>query len=110
LQHSRANEIAKRGYAVLVHDAFPFASRNALISHKLTRIGSVCPALSSRDVACIQINGAAYLLAPNEKATNNTAYWVLQLPKEIVPDHSPVFTSEFTKLLETLSTRVKPDE
>lgn len=27
-----ANEVAKRGYAVLVHDAFPFASRRVLLS------------------------------------------------------------------------------
>ncbi len=33
-----ANELAKRGYAVLVHDTFPFASRRVLVRDVLPRI------------------------------------------------------------------------
>ena len=33
-----ANEIAKRGYAVLVHDTFPFASRRVLVKMSSTRL------------------------------------------------------------------------
>jgi dienelactone hydrolase len=41
-----ANEIAKRGYAVLVHDTFPFASRRVLVKDVPPRIqaGGVDPA------------------------------------------------------------------
>jgi dienelactone hydrolase len=40
-----ANEIAKRGYAVLVHDTFPFASRRVRVAHVPERIreGGVDP-------------------------------------------------------------------
>jgi dienelactone hydrolase len=40
-----ANEIAKRGYAVLVHDTFPFASRRVMVKDVPTRIqaGGVDP-------------------------------------------------------------------
>ena len=41
-----ANEIAKRGYAVLVHDTFPFASRRVLVKDVLDSVkaGGVDPA------------------------------------------------------------------
>lgn len=40
-----ANEIAKRGYAVLVHDTFPFASRRVLVKDvpERLRVGGVDP-------------------------------------------------------------------
>jgi dienelactone hydrolase len=46
-----ANEIAKRGYAVLVHDTFPFASRRVLVRDVPQRIqaGGVDPASNNPD-------------------------------------------------------------
>ncbi|HMC12214.1 MAG TPA: prolyl oligopeptidase family serine peptidase, partial [Pirellulaceae bacterium] len=46
-----ANEIAKRGYAVLVHDTFPFASRRVRVSEVSERVrqGGVDPELDDEE-------------------------------------------------------------
>jgi dienelactone hydrolase len=46
-----ANEIAKRGYAVLVHDTFPFASRRVLVKDvpEQIRAGGVDPSFDDLD-------------------------------------------------------------
>ncbi len=46
-----ANEIAKRGYAVLVHDTFPFASRRVMVKDvpEQIRAGGVDPAYDDLD-------------------------------------------------------------
>jgi dienelactone hydrolase len=56
-----ANEIAKRGYAVLVHDTFPFASRRVLVKDVPERIqaGGVDPASPDELEAIAKYNAFA---------------------------------------------------
>jgi len=48
-----ANELAKRGYAVLAHDVFPFASRRVRIADVLDRVRGGASVRESRTVAGI---------------------------------------------------------
>lgn len=43
--------------------------------------------------------GQVYCVVPAPKAFNTSAYWVMQMPTEIVPDHSTIFTPVFAELL-----------
>lgn len=43
--------------------------------------------------------GQAYCVVPAPHAFNTSAYWVMQMPTEIVPDHSTIFRPIFTELL-----------
>jgi dienelactone hydrolase len=56
-----ANEIAKRGYVVLVHDTFPFASRRVRVSEVPTRIqaGGVDPMVADDAEAIAKYNAFA---------------------------------------------------
>ena len=43
--------------------------------------------------------GQVYCVVPAPKAFNTSAYWVMQMPTEIVPDHSTIFRPIFAELL-----------
>ena len=41
----------------------------------------------------------SYCVERDTKAWNSTPYWIFQIPPEIVPDHSTIFTDRFTDFL-----------
>jgi len=65
-----ANEMAKRGYAVLVHDAFPFGSRRVLQPSVPTTIRQSCAPVEFQEEACSAIadRAAAAAAAPDAAA------------------------------------------
>ena len=56
----------------------------------------------SRDVHCFiieHLNERRYCVVPVIGAYNTTPYWVMQMGKEFVPDHSQIFRPAFRELL-----------
>jgi hypothetical protein len=83
------------------------ANTAALISHTLQ---PVTDPTTKSNLICMPIGGSSYCLQPATSRKNETAYWVLEVPKEIIPDHSNIFTDEFLTLLQTLAAYVRPGE
>jgi hypothetical protein len=51
-----------------------------------------------------------YVLVERPQSRNRTPYWVFQIPPEVVPDHSTIFTPVFRRfLLSLLRARRSPD-
>jgi hypothetical protein len=70
-----------------------------------------CPRKVERDdeLLCIeriwfpgQFGETLYEIRRLPEARNDSFYWVIQLPKRIVPDHSRIFQSEFVSLISAL--------
>jgi hypothetical protein len=40
-----------------------------------------------------------YCLVPDPEAWNRTPYWIFEIPPEVVPDHSTIFTDRFIEFL-----------
>jgi hypothetical protein len=51
-----------------------------------------------------------YYVVPVPGALNTTPYWIMQMPVEIVPDHSDIFRLEFGYLLQAFVLRQAADE
>jgi len=49
--------------------------------------------------ASTSIDGKTYSIVPKSGAKNKTPYWMMQMPVEIVPDHTTIFRPEFEALL-----------
>ena len=54
----------------------------------------------SSQFAAVNIDQRTYRILRITKAKNDTAYWVMQIPSEIVPDHGTIFRPEFRKFLQ----------
>ncbi|MEP6717319.1 MAG: hypothetical protein ABJC09_17230, partial [Terriglobia bacterium] len=52
-----------------------------------------------RVVLASDIAGARYKIIERPGARNLTPYWVMQLPRAIVPDHSTIFGAQFRSLI-----------
>ncbi len=48
----------------------------------------------------VQIDSDTYRILRIKNARNNTAYWVMQIPSNIVPDHGTIFRPQFRALLQ----------
>lgn len=90
------------------------AHTEALWSHKIDSgapVGKVDPAIPCVErsdgnppagtpvYASCQIAGREYWIRPIENRCNGTPYWVIQIPKELVPDHNTIFTGRFVAFL-----------
>lgn len=64
------------------------------------RHGYTCVSIPSADPKHPQ-----YYVVPIKEAPNTTPYWIMQMPVEIVPDHSNIFRLEFGKLLQAFVLR-----
>jgi len=49
--------------------------------------------------ASVLVDGKTFYVAPKKAAKNTTPYWIMQMPVEIVPDHTTIFRPEFEALL-----------
>ena len=61
----------------------------------------------------ISVNGhppKPFYVVRNDKAANDTPYWIMQMPVQIVPDHSDIFRLEFATLMYGFLMRQATDE
>ena len=73
------------------------------------------PALQSHEIAtiegdgdpetCVKIDSKTYCIREKKNRWNDTPYWAMQMPAEIVPDHGGIFRPEFRMLLQTFLPR-----
>lgn len=49
--------------------------------------------------ATVHVDGKTFYIVPKVSAKNRTPYWVMQMPVEIVPDHTTIFRPQFDALL-----------
>lgn len=52
-----------------------------------------------RVYATVPIGGKTFYIVPKVNAKNVTPYWIMQIPVEIVPDHTTIFRQQFEDLL-----------
>ena len=57
-------------------------------------------AAAGSQFAEVPIDGERYRVLRIEGAKNNTAYWVMQIPTSIVPNHGTIFRPQFRALLQ----------
>jgi hypothetical protein len=49
--------------------------------------------------ATVPVDGKTFYVVPKGGAKNTTPYWMMQMPVEVVPDHTTIFRPEFEALL-----------
>ena len=49
--------------------------------------------------ASVPVDKQTYYIVPKSGAKNTTPYWMMQMPVEIVPDHTTIFRQQFEALL-----------
>jgi hypothetical protein len=92
-----------------------------LQSHLVGSSAEIRKAYADRGYTCASIpshapggKSANYYVVPISGAKNTTPYWIMEMPVEIVPDHSNIFRLEFGELLRAFVLRQtegeKPDE
>lgn len=67
---------------------------------------------SAQDVRCFMSDQLAkrYCIVPAPNRYNDTPYWVMQMPKEFVPDHGTIFRPVFEDLMREFITPLMPDK
>jgi hypothetical protein len=53
-----------------------------------------------RSASCAEVHQKWYCVSPKCGRWNDTPYWAMRMPVEIVPDHGTIFRPEFRRLLE----------
>jgi pimeloyl-ACP methyl ester carboxylesterase len=81
-----------------------------LQSHVVSTGDDIKAAYISRGYTCAKIQNTNYYVVPIASAKNTTPYWVMQMPVEIVPDHSNIFRVEFGLLLQAFLLRQSTDQ
>jgi len=79
--------------------------------------GTIRDAYKQRGYTCVSLPGPNhtkkdYYVVPIKDAKNDTPYWVMEMPTDIVPDHSHIFRQEFGQLLQAFVLRQarEPDD
>jgi hypothetical protein len=81
-----------------------------LQSHVVGNSADILAAYQRHGYTCASVVSAGgkrsnYYVVPIAGAKNDTPYWVMEMPVEIVPDHSNIFRVEFATLLQAFVLR-----
>jgi hypothetical protein len=81
-----------------------------LQSHRV--VSALSPPANVYTCAAIPANGKKqnYYVTGIDKPANTTPYWIMEMPTEIVPDHSHIFRPEFGALLAAFVLRQADDD
>jgi pimeloyl-ACP methyl ester carboxylesterase len=80
------------------------ANMGALQSHRIGNANTPEIAAGYKaggEFSHFEIGEETYRIVPIPNAKNRTAYWVMQIPQQIVPDHGTIFRKEFRMLLQS---------
>ncbi len=83
-------------------------NKDILNAYKDTDQGYTCASIPFVDGNATKFKN--YYVVRRRAAPNNTPYWIMQMPTEIVADHSNVFRIEFATLLQAFVLRQAADE
>ena len=81
------------------------ANDGALQTHLIGRASDAdiqAGCVAGREYTHFNIDDTSYRVVGLDKPKNDTAYWVMQMPIEIVPDHSTIFRPQFRELLKAM--------
>jgi pimeloyl-ACP methyl ester carboxylesterase len=85
-----------------------------LQSHLVGSSNEIRQAYADRGYTCASIRSGDksvnYYVVPISGAKNTTPYWIMEMPVEIVPDHSNIFRVEFGELLQAFVIRQTVDK